>query len=1785
MNTITNNKMKASQIPQIVAPKTIKQISREVDTTTKRYISGNVANNRKAVKILDKIDKIVSKAQTRERDTQRRLARVHKPKPTLELQIGLPTFNVKLGPDVKFTEQLNSLKASITSLGDKVPDNILGRINDMFDKISNVSSVTQTFIKTALPLLFLLVSVVMYIYTDNQSVKNWMTGLLAIGSIGTGVLFSHEILDLIKKYLFDHEEMKSIREQQDEFSDAEPQVGIEDSASLLGMLLSVMSLGLAGKKLSADSIRKFCVDTAGWHSKKRDFASLITWISEFFVKAFNWIREKCFGLGKIKGFVSFSEDVERWIDRVDNIHERFYTGRLEIKTLAADELWNLEMSGNELLMKQCRLGNSSGDVKIVITKKMDVLKKIMAPFYSARVMGGGPRMVPLFLVISGAPGVGKTNMLIPFINALLARVLPDHQLDDFKANWQDFVYQRYPEHKYWDGYRAQFATLLDDYGQAKDMQGQPDNEYMDTIRTIGPFPLICHMADLAQKGNTLFRSKIVIANTNMSTFRPNSIHEHEALTRRMWFVKCYPRMEYCVEPLPPQAQSRRLDVNKIPRGDVMNKDIYEFVPCGQDLRPVDGVTLSYEELLDLAVVKYNKLLSESDKYLDFLTNDLVSEIGKRRACSAGNSEVDVLHGLDNYTDTSSAYGSNSVDTSMDCAEVQSGIFTKVKDLIFTPDDNEQYERFIDDLIVKKDIVKAETRQQFSTCKMAFKRKPPVKIDVEYRQFLATWWSKTSEFDKDRFIAWFVDNPVTSGYAKMLPSRLAYALYRYNPELYHTALRTDDFDQYFELLEEFDIPLVLVQDYFTIQPLYDDSYGESMIITRQFKSMLARARTWIDGFIQRHPVLSIFGALTTGILVIGPLLSMFFESIFDRMLPGVSAASSIDRAIKSSQKASRLIGDGDLKFCEFTDRRTGGVFQAIVTKATMGVLSSAYLIRDCTSICQSKLDSSVSSLFDLPGFSPLIIPRNNTVVVPVKPRFVVGDDEDVLEPIAVPEKYDEAGRVRQRNQLSKPARGRQRIVRDKILTIQSCADLNSYQLGQSIVRKNLYSLYVIGNEKEFYYGSVTFVHDSWIIMPYHFIVEMKHAMSEFLPTICLESAFDEDVYEIEASVFLSGFVPLKKHEGMDLAMVNLTMVPKKPSILHHFASELLLSQRQIFEISLYTPTNYGIMCSCSQGEVEVERKVADDKSTWTLPRSVWYSVPTMKGDCGAICLLNEPSIAKKIIGFHVAGLPGKVGGASTIVTYDDIFPVIEPTMMEAQSGGRTIPFQGNFEFVRTAPSPGRNMKTQIERSPLHEVWGPSAKRPAILGRATIDGRIVDPLIPAIEKYGKVFNPINEKPVQLALKQLRRTFVRGYRDTGPPRVFDVTESILGKPGFLFFDSIPRTTSMGYPWVLRNPPGHRGKQALFGKDDTFNLNTTFCLELLRAVDADVALMKKGILPEYIYIDVLKDELRKHAKVDLGVTRLVSAAPIQQSIVFRMYFMDFFRYFMLNRIKNGSAVGVNVHSIEWSHIADRLKTHPHVLAFDVKNQDGSLHPVILNMILDYVIQPYYDDGDVNYRVRKMLWETVVNSKHIYNDIVYQWFGKMPSGNGGTTIINTLYTLTCHILAWIHLNPRGSLGIVDFDDHVVSQAYGDDSLICVSDYAIDRYNQETIPKVLSSYDITYTIESKDDKTCMSRELTEVTFLKRSFYMHPVLERIVAPLDLETILEIPYWTKKGFHRDQIVRDNVDVCLLELSYHDPAIFADWAPQIIKKSEDILKYSPKLVDYALLSRTLSARDDYI
>jgi hypothetical protein len=314
-----------------------------------------------------------------------------------------------------------------------------------------------------------------------------------------------------------------------------------------------------------------------------------------------------------------------------------------------------------------------------------------------------------------------------------------------------------------------------------------------------------------------------------------------------------------------------------------------------------------------------------------------------------------------------------------------------------------------------------------------------------------------------------------------------------------------------------------------------------------------------------------------------------------------------------------------------------------------------------------------------------------------------------------------------------------------------------------------------------------------------------------------------------------------------------------------------------------------------------------------------------------------------------------------------------------------------------------------------------------------------------------------------------------------------------------------------------------------------------------------EKNVRLSHVFIDFLKDELRAPAKVEAVATRLISSAPLDYTIAWRMYFGAFSSAVMKCHTASGMAPGICAYS-EWDILAERLKEKgPKCFDGDFKGFDSSEQPCIHDLILDY-INAWYGDSPANQTARRVLWLDLTHSRHIGgkgNDqrFIYQWNKSLPSGHPFTTIVNSIYALFCIVAAYMY----NTEDYVDFWTHATCVTYGDDNVTNVDEEMAQHVTQFTTSCALDDlFQMKFTPGSKGVDFYDHCKLEDMTFLKRGFAMRD--NAWLCPLEPDSFLYTFYWCKNRKLEKVILIDVLENALQELSMHDPRLWDAYAPKI-------------------------------
>lgn len=551
---------------------------------------------------------------------------------------GLFTTSVELPSDIKVLMQ--DFNANVSGFVNQIP-----KIEESFNKGITVKHDAGTFIKM-LPPVCAIAFTGFLAYRTRE--RKWLSAfIVASGAVAIGGAFviGKTYIDIVQRFT------SLLEAQCHPVSLLKPQAMSSGDASLLmkacTALLFTDRLGAPIPK----SAWNFLSDLTFFDKLSSNMQGAFTFAVTVIERCINFFRDHVLGLGPIKLINDVVPELRNWCAKVDCLVEESHAGRLAINKVNAERVFALQQEGRHLTKTKLSMVDNAA-FRACMNTYSQVLTKMATPFEQANIVGGGPRMEPYCILFSGISGVGKSWAALPVLKALIEAVIPKEMQPEFKANFMDFVYNRQAEHKYWDGYRSQFAVWVDDFGQVRDVAGNPDNEFMEMIRMINITPNILHMADLASKGNNVFNSKIVLATSNTMVFNPQSITEAEALMRRFDVViRVCPLQEWSVNE-EPNEETRRLDVPKVLKhlGDGFHTEVYMFRmeqidPSGQS-SPIKGWVKNFDQLVEWLTIEFKKKEAKNTAYL----NMFYPQAGEEEETQKVQIEMEEMESLPDISD-------------------------------------------------------------------------------------------------------------------------------------------------------------------------------------------------------------------------------------------------------------------------------------------------------------------------------------------------------------------------------------------------------------------------------------------------------------------------------------------------------------------------------------------------------------------------------------------------------------------------------------------------------------------------------------------------------------------------------------------------------------------------------------------------------------------------------------------------------------------------------------------------------------------------------------------------------------------------------------------------------------------------------------------------------------------------------------------------------------------------------------------------------------------------------
>lgn len=383
-----------------------------------------------------------------------------------------------------------------------------------------------------------------------------------------------------------------------------------------------------------------------------------------------------------------------------------------------------------------------------------------------------------------------------------------------------------------------------------------------------------------------------------------------------------------------------------------------------------------------------------------------------------------------------------------------------------------------------------------------------------------------------------------------------------------------------------------------------------------------------------------------------------------------------------------------------------------------------------------------------------------------------------------------------------------------------------------------------------------------------------------------------------------------------------------------------------------------------------------------------------------------------------------------------------------------------------------------------------------------------------------------------------------------LLDLKSTINGIDGLRFVDSLNAGTSAGFP--------HKCPKKCFIENLDVPGERMLNDEMTERVNRILDCYARGETSVSVFSGSLKDEARKLQKIEDKKTRAFMCGSMDLLIVTRMAFLPLVRIIQNNHFVFEQAPGLECQSAEWHHLGEFLTSRSggrNNIAGDYAAFDASMSPVVMQAVFDAMKNFALECGIDREHAQIMegiKFDICFPVIDFFGDLL-QLGGVNPSGQALTVIVNGFVNSIYMRYAFFHLCPHEDVddAMRDFDEHVALMTYGDDNVMDVTD-DVPFFTHTTVSDFLGKMGIKYTMADKDAVSVPYIPFREVTFLKRVWRWDDILERNVAPLDMNSILKslMYHIPSKYVSEHAQLAQTILSAQEELYWHGREVFDEW-----------------------------------
>ena len=564
----------------------------------------------------------------------------------------------------------------------------------------------------------------------------------------------------------------------------------------------------------------------------------------------------------------------------------------------------------------------------------------------------------------------------------------------------------------------------------------------------------------------------------------------------------------------------------------------------------------------------------------------------------------------------------------------------------------------------------------------------------------------------------------------------------------------------------------------------------------------------------------------------------------------------------------------------------------------------------------------------------------------------------------------------------------------------------------------------------------------------------------------------------------------------------------------------------------------------------EDVIYEIKQKWFMFVSpVIYLTKTHSGNSGSIITIEGKQNRPLLVGMHtgIRHRDGNAVGMATPLTQEIIKFLMSDNIefakediddFENHSNKCDFPLEIKYK-VSPEKAYVKPRRHNIKKSLLHGWRGPPTFIPAkMIPFENEEGEIIDPYINGVKKLHQTYTKV--KCIAPGSKDY---LLSEYPQQNNRELLTFDQIIKGTGEY--FTSVNSGTSPGYPYCLKKTKG-KGPWITVN-EQTCDIEWTEELEM-EFNDYETKL-RRGEQIDVIWADVLKAETREIEKVNKGKTRLFATCPLHFLLLMRKYLGRLTEYMQSQCLTKPISVGINPHSLDWAFLYNRLaKTSGSIIAGDFSNYDGIIPRAVGEVVLDFV-NDWYDDGETNAIVRKLLFEHIYNAHRINDDFVYEVKDGNPSGNPWTSWYNSL----CQLVMWY------TILTLEFKMDVSTWTivvYGDDNVLStvVKNLRVSDFK----PFFKEYFGMEYTHFSKKEVDPYDT-LDTIRYLGRKF-VQTDYPWMAAPLDLQVIVESLYWTQSAQRDTLVLYSTLESFITELFHFGREFFIQFKKELLAWVEE-------------------------